>query len=194
VGSPYARPRDQADPGDYGWVPLDKPSTGVAPGLVWLRNRRRVVVLWCHRLWTNVNSWGNNITIWSKDDQIDPKVIVLIFWSRVRFPVIAALPPRIKFDAVSVYGDIIPRSSKDCHFKERVRLVNFRLRGFKISNWEIYMVRKIERSIKLIILSEPLKKSNWSVSPQFCLFVFFSLLSSVSINSPNMFLSSKLKF
>jgi hypothetical protein len=33
------------------------------------------------------------------------------------------------------------------------------------------MVRKIERSIKFIILSEHLKKSNWSVSPQFCLFV-----------------------
>jgi hypothetical protein len=61
----------------------------------------------------------------------------------------------------------------DVHFKERVRWVNFRLIGFKISNWDVYTVRKTERSFKLIILSELLKKSNWSVSPQFCLFCLF---------------------
>jgi hypothetical protein len=66
----------------------------------------------------------------------------------------------------------------------RVARVKWRLRGLKILDWQVYTVRKIEKSIKLIIYQNLLKVE---------LIGFFSILWSVPVNSRNMLIYSKLK-
>jgi hypothetical protein len=48
-------------------------------------------------------------------------------------------------------GTSWPRGGHARDSRERVRSARLTLRDLRISNWEVYMVRKIERSIKLII-------------------------------------------